>query len=263
MCNSQIRNFLWLTPDLAQQLRTLKFLVVGCGGTGNLFSIFLASIGAKHVTVADSDRLEASNLNRFLPANLSCVGQSKVELTCDYIRSRFEGQFTPVQESFPSEQIRSLICESNYVVCCIDTIHSRIELDLYCRRMDKILVDIGTGFAMNESRTSVESGGGQVLVSKPKSACLMCMGFSDFWSNKNYFLANLETPEPSSLLLNSIVVGLALEQVLSDLTCPSETQSIRVAYDRASMSIKTELYDVSEACPICGPQGRQDIKEIL
>lgn len=53
-----------LGPAVMDKLRTLRFCVVGCGGTGANFAEMLVRSGATHVTLIDGDTVDESNLNR-------------------------------------------------------------------------------------------------------------------------------------------------------------------------------------------------------
>lgn len=48
-----------------------KFLVIGCGGVGSIFTEFLIRTGVKNVTIIDDDIIEKSNLNRVAGSTLN------------------------------------------------------------------------------------------------------------------------------------------------------------------------------------------------
>ena len=56
-----------------------KVLIVGCGGLGGHLAENMLRIGVGHITVADPDCFEASNLNRQILSTEPLLGTSKAE----------------------------------------------------------------------------------------------------------------------------------------------------------------------------------------
>lgn len=80
------RNVGFLAPDDQQRLRRAPIFVCGVGGMGGAALQALARAGAEHITIADFDRFEISNLNRQVFATLSTVGHSKTEAVARALR---------------------------------------------------------------------------------------------------------------------------------------------------------------------------------
>ncbi|NRF32269.1 ThiF family adenylyltransferase [Vibrio coralliilyticus] len=57
------RNWLFVSPTEQQQLASTKLLIVGCGIGGVVAELALRT-GIRHITIADGDTIESSNLNR-------------------------------------------------------------------------------------------------------------------------------------------------------------------------------------------------------
>ena len=53
-----------LGDDVMDKLRTKRFSVVGCGGTGANFAEMLVRSGATQIDLIDGDVVNESNLNR-------------------------------------------------------------------------------------------------------------------------------------------------------------------------------------------------------
>lgn len=73
-----------------QSLRDARVLIVGCGGIGSSVALLLAGCGIKKFTLADSDTIERSNLNRQLFWRIKDIGKHKVNVLQSAITDRFE-----------------------------------------------------------------------------------------------------------------------------------------------------------------------------
>lgn len=71
------RNLGAITPEEQEKLRHCRVFVAGCGGLGGYLAEFMARLGVGHITVADGDRFDATNLNRQLLALPKNLGQPK------------------------------------------------------------------------------------------------------------------------------------------------------------------------------------------
>lgn len=64
--------------DAAEALSRLRVIVFGVGGVGGWCAESLVRSGVGHLTIVDSDRVCASNVNRQVMATSSTIGQEKV-----------------------------------------------------------------------------------------------------------------------------------------------------------------------------------------
>lgn len=80
------RNAGFVTPDEQRRLRKGRVFVCGVGGMGGAALLSLVRAGVGHVTIADMDTFEMSNLNRQVFATLDTIGQSKVDATAAALR---------------------------------------------------------------------------------------------------------------------------------------------------------------------------------
>jgi len=72
------------------RLMQCKVEVVGCGGLGSAIALQLVALGLKKLALYDSDRVEASNLNRLLWATKQDVGSPKVHALARHLVARFD-----------------------------------------------------------------------------------------------------------------------------------------------------------------------------
>jgi adenylyltransferase/sulfurtransferase len=66
-------------PEGQKRLLGASALVVGAGGLGSAAILYLASAGVGRLAIADSERLELSNLNRQVLHHTSDIGRRKVD----------------------------------------------------------------------------------------------------------------------------------------------------------------------------------------
>jgi molybdopterin/thiamine biosynthesis adenylyltransferase len=258
------RTVLWMSPAIRDKLNQAKLLVVGCGGTGSLLAVDAAFLGFKSIVICDGDTLEASNLNRFVYAAPADVGRSKAELIQSYIKSHVpEVVVDVVADPFPSQATLTLVADQPVIVAgCVDDVRVRVELDVLCRRFGRTLVDLGTGFAVEEDGRMVGSGG-QVLISRPEGPCLMCLGFPQLLNENDYFAGSGRAPEPSLLLLNTIVSSLALDCLLKEVDDNTSREINVVRYSRDQMTLTPERGGRYPGCKICGDFATSYLQSVL
>ncbi len=74
------RNTGWVTPDEQQTLRNKRVAIAGGGGVGGVHLLTLARLGVSKFHIADFDTFDIVNFNRQVGANMSTLGQPKVEV---------------------------------------------------------------------------------------------------------------------------------------------------------------------------------------
>ncbi len=261
--NQFSRNELWLSPFLKERIERTRIIIIGCGGNGVLFSIMISHLGFRDFVVCDNDLLEESNLNRFLIANKQHIGKFKVDVLKDYLDTLFQSvNVSIVKNAFPTIEIEQKISESDFVIGCVDNIYSRIEINLISRKYEKTLIDLGSGFRIDPSTNDVISAGGQIMVCRPKEACLLCVGFNqNILETNNYYLPNTLEIEPSSIILNTTICSLATEVLLREIAGKNDSANL-FSYDRNSISVSRDRKESSSTCKICSNKSKHDVKRI-
>ena len=62
-----------------EQLLASRALIIGAGGLGSAAALYLASAGVGHITIADGDHVDATNLQRQIAHTEARVGMKKAE----------------------------------------------------------------------------------------------------------------------------------------------------------------------------------------
>jgi molybdopterin/thiamine biosynthesis adenylyltransferase len=74
------RNIGWVTREEQSALRHKRVAIAGGGGVGGVHLMTLARLGISKFHIADFDRFDIVNFNRQVGANMSTLGQPKVEV---------------------------------------------------------------------------------------------------------------------------------------------------------------------------------------
>jgi hypothetical protein len=80
------RNIGWVTREEQAILRTKRVAIAGGGGVGGNYLLTLARLGIGSFHIADFDKFDIPNFNRQVGANMSTVGQPKVEVLASMAR---------------------------------------------------------------------------------------------------------------------------------------------------------------------------------
>jgi ThiF family len=248
----------WLGLELEERLAGTILVIAGCGGTGSVAATAAAALGVGGLVLCDSDTLEETDLNRLVHVRSGDVGKLKVDALREHIADLHPAVGVEVlSERFPSSAILSKMADSTPVVLgAMDRIKPRVELDIACRHYGLTLIDVGTGFIADGAAYSTRSGG-QVLISEAPGPCLMCMAFRDTIGPSGYGPAR-DDPQPSSMLVNSIVATLAIEALMARLCGELHHNTIR--YSSVGPSVTASHVNGDPRCPICGTWGAANVR---
>ena len=131
MTNWLERTELLLGEEKLELLKNANVLVVGVGGVGAYAAEMIVRSGVGSMTIADADKVSATNINRQLVALHSTVGREK----CDILASRLkdinpELQLTVVNRFIKDDETDALLDSDkfDYVVDAIDTLSPKLAL---------------------------------------------------------------------------------------------------------------------------------------
>ncbi len=128
-----------------EQLRQSHICVVGIGGVGSWVAEALARSGIGELTLIDHDDVAASNINRQVHADITTVGQSKVEVMAQRL-----SLINPdcichaVDDMLVTNNIEKYIGRQfDFVVDAMDSIMFKAALINYCKRNKIQIITIG------------------------------------------------------------------------------------------------------------------------
>ena len=129
-----------------ERLGSLRFCIVGCGGTGANFADLLVRTGARRLTLIDSGIVKASDLNRVLSFTAKDIGKPKVQALEEQLRAvgRPELEVRSLFDSFRQpdqiidghalgQAVRDAVHDADVVFAATDTNTSRLAVEELCR----------------------------------------------------------------------------------------------------------------------------------
>jgi molybdopterin-synthase adenylyltransferase len=154
--------------DSQERLLAARALVVGAGGLGSGALPYLASSGVGHITVADGDTVDLTNLQRQVVHRVDAIGTNKaVSAAATLAALNPEISVLALPERLVPERLQSLVREADVVLDCSDNFATRHAINEACVRGRVPLV---SGAAIRFD--------GQVAVFDPRqagSACYHCL----------------------------------------------------------------------------------------
>jgi len=126
------RSELLLGPEAMGRIAEKRVIVFGVGGVGSWCAESLVRSGIRRLTIVDSDRVCATNINRQLMATTKTVGQVKV----DALKERLltinpSAEITALQQLFTAETAESFELETyDYIIDAIDSLKDKALLIL-------------------------------------------------------------------------------------------------------------------------------------
>jgi molybdopterin/thiamine biosynthesis adenylyltransferase len=113
-----------------RKLKRTKVFVAGVGGLGSPVATYLAVAGFGHITIADLDVVDASNLNRQFLHWDKDVGKVKVESAYEKLREMNPSiEIVPVHERIDEGNVMSLTKDQDIIIDAMDNFPTRFLLN--------------------------------------------------------------------------------------------------------------------------------------
>lgn len=125
------RSELLLGNECINRLKQANVLIVGVGGVGAYAAEMLVRAGIGKMTIADSDTVSVSNINRQLIALHSTVGRVKTDVLAERLKDiNPELQLTVIAEYIKDEKTDEILNSEHfdYIVDAIDTLSPKLAL---------------------------------------------------------------------------------------------------------------------------------------
>ena len=151
-----------------QKLLDSHVLIIGAGGLGSPVAMYLASAGIGHITIADNDEVDLSNLQRQILHRNSDIGRPKVDSAKDALAElNPDIQVTPLNILVDGETLDELVTQADLVVDASDNFATRFAINAACVETGTALVS-GAAIRM-EGQLSV------FLPQRSDSPCYRCL----------------------------------------------------------------------------------------
>ena len=158
IADSFARIELLLGKKSLEQIGFKRVILFGVGGVGSWCAEALVRSGIRHLTMVDPDCVNASNINRQLPATQNTIGELKVEvLKKRLLEINPEAQIEAIAQIYTEESSASFNLNSyDYIIDAIDTLTHKAHLLLEgCKTDAKVFASMGAGLKMDPTRIQV------------------------------------------------------------------------------------------------------------
>jgi len=116
-----------------EKLRTSKVTIVGLGGLGSVSALVLSLAGVGTLRLVDQDTVEMNNLHRQVLYSLADLRYPKVEAAARRISEiNPETTVEPLAENLETDNVSSLLANSDCVVDGLDNMRTRYMINRYC-----------------------------------------------------------------------------------------------------------------------------------
>lgn len=141
-------------------LQSKRVILFGIGGVGSWCAECLIRTGLTHLTIVDGDTVQASNLNRQLPATQATLGMPKVEaLKARLLEINPDAEIEARYEMVNGEWLMVNGLEGyDYVIDAIDSVADKTDLLLYASRLKGVKIFSSMGAALRFDPTKVTTG---------------------------------------------------------------------------------------------------------
>lgn len=220
-------------------------LIIGAGGLGGPAALYLAASGVGHITIADADSVDLTNLQRQIIHTQASIGQLKVDSAQQHLHAiNPEIQITAIPKRLEGEELEAMIAQADIVLDCSDNFTTRHAINAACVKFKKPLV---SGAAVRFD--------GQVAVfdTRPADApCYHCL-FPAQGDDRDMPCAIFGVFAPLVGMVGSMQAAEALKVLAS--TGQSLTGRL-LLIDLLSTEIRCIRVPRDPACPVCQAASR-------
>lgn len=169
---------------LEQQLRALRVVVIGAGGTGSAVSTLLARLGIGRLAVIDPDIVDVTNLNRLHGARQADAdaGRSKVDVVVREVSEMGLGvQVRGFPKYLDDPVCQDVLKSADIVFGCTDDHDGRLLLNRFAYYYCTPVIDLGLVAepTKEDGKTGLSHLDGRVTTLYPGATCLVCRNVPD------------------------------------------------------------------------------------
>lgn len=223
-----------------QKLLNTKALIIGAGGLGSPASMYLAAAGVGHLSIADHDSVDLSNLQRQIAHRTENIGVNKAISTAQTLKALNPGiSVSIIKQKLMGRELETEVSKADVVLDCSDNFATRFAINSACVKYKKALV---SGAAIRFE--------GQISVFTPgtnDSPCYNCLYTNDGEEPQNCATNGVIAP------ITGIVGSIqALEAIKLILTIGETLTGRLLLLDGLSMEWNTMKFRKNSKCPSCG-----------
>ena len=122
-------------------MRAAKVLVIGAGGLGCPAALYLAAAGIGRLSLADSDKVDLTNLQRQILYRTDSVGAQKVLAAASTLRAANpDVEIVPIPTRVKADELDELATQSDVLLDCSDNFATRHAVNRACVKHRRPLV---------------------------------------------------------------------------------------------------------------------------
>lgn len=140
------------------KLQKVKVAIFGIGGVGSFVAEGLIRSGIQNFILIDNDTISESNINRQIHSTTKTIGKYKVDVMKQRMLEINPSANIETYKDFYIPNNRGNILDNsiNYIIDCIDTITSKIDLVLQAEKLNiPIISAMGTGNKLDPTKFEV------------------------------------------------------------------------------------------------------------
>lgn len=227
-----------LLPDFGEKaqekLKKSSVFIAGAGGLGGPVALYMAAAGVGCITMADSDIVELSNLNRQVLHNTPRIGSSKAQSAESTLKDLNPDISIEVYDTYIDDNSIDKIAKgSNIIIDCLDNIPTRQVLNRYSIMKNIPIMHAG-----------IDGWNAQItFIHAPETPCINCL-FENFEEDNS--------PKP---VLGALAGITACTQALEAIKyLAGKTPSLKnklMFFDGLSMEWTTLDMQKNTHCSIC------------
>jgi adenylyltransferase/sulfurtransferase len=238
-----------LLPEIGvegqERLRAARMLIVGAGGLGCPSALYLAASGVGRLALADSDRVDLTNLQRQILYRRDAVGARKVDAAHAALSAANpEVDIVPLALRLEGEILEREVAQADVVLDCSDNFATRHAVNRACVRHAKPLV---SGAAIRFD--------GQVAVfdlRQPAAPCYACL-FPEDGQAEEVQCAVMGVFAPLTGAIGALQAGEAIKLVVG----AGEPLAARLLmFDAARAEFRTVRLKKDPGCRVCGARAQ-------
>ncbi len=127
--------------DGQARLLAARVLIVGAGGLGSPAALYLAAAGVGHITLADGDEVDATNLQRQIAHDMSSLGVNKAESASRRMHAMNPDiAVATLPERLQDAALARAVGDADLVLDCSDNFPTRHAINRACVAQRKPLV---------------------------------------------------------------------------------------------------------------------------
>ncbi len=142
------RTEILIGKDGVKTLENSTVAIIGVGGVGGYACTMLARAGVGNLIIVDFDKVDQTNINRQIIADVDSVGRGKTTVLKEMLlKINPKCKITAISERFSAENAAKILNEKiDFVIDAIDSTKDKIDLICYCKAHDiKIVSSMGAG----------------------------------------------------------------------------------------------------------------------